>query len=363
MRILAVIDSFGFGGAETQLAEALRFLTEMRGHECLACSLLPHQTHEVGFVDRVHRVYLNKTSRLSLLRITGDLARLIRRYRPDVAYSRLPLANGLTRIATRLPGCRVRHVAGVDTVSEAFTAPYIRKHPGTLLFRGLERFADQIVCNSEGTARAVIASGYSAARIRVVPNGIDVERFRPPASRRPQERKQLVCIASLRPEKGVDRLIRLLVPLLRTDRAALTIVGDGPERATVERTIWNLRLGEGVQLLGTRDDVVPVLHNSDVYVSAATVEGFGIAVAEAAATGVPSVCMAAPGGLDEVVLDGITGYLIPKGQDVCFQETVHRLCSDTGLRERLGAAARDHIVRHFRIHDVAARLEHCLLTA
>jgi len=358
MKIFAIIDSFVLGGAETQLADMLTFLTEHRGHDCLACSLLPSQRYEPHFSNRVKRVYLDKGSRLSLPRLPIELARLIRQYRPDVAYSRLPLSNAMTRIATCFPGCHVRHAAGIDSVPEGFSMAYMWRHPGTRVFRWLERFADQIICNSEATARAVKADGYPAHRVRIVPNGIDLARFHPPTARPPREQMRLVCVATLRPEKGVDRLVRILAPVLQRERAILTIVGEGPERKKVEAVTSELRVGDAVQLLGAKQHVVPLLHGSDVYVSAAYVEGFGISVAEAAATGLPAVCLNVPGGLREVVVDGVTGYLVPN--DDVFRESVTMLCRSSDLRETLGAAARTHIATHFGIADVGTILEHAL---
>jgi len=358
MRILAVIDSFGLGGAETQLADMLSFLTEHRGHECVACSLLPVQRYEPHFSNRVRRVYLNKESRLSLPRLPFQIARLIRQQRPDIAYSRLPLANAMTRIATCIPGSQIRHAAGIDSVPEGYSMAYMWRHPGTRVFRWLERFADRIICNSAATAQAIRADGYSTHRVRIVPNGIDLARFHPPTGRPERERSQLVCVASLRPEKGVDRLVRILAPVLRKDRAMLTIVGEGPERGKVEDVMSELGVRDAVQLLGARQDVVPLLHESHLYVSAAYVEGFGISVAEAAATGMPAVCLNVPGGLREVVIDGVTGYLV--SDDERFRECVTVLCSSPDLRERLGAAARTHIAKHFGIANVGTILEHAL---
>jgi len=361
VKILAVIDSLGFGGAETQLADVLRLMTERLGHECLLCSVLPRQNLEVLISGHIERVYLNKTSRLSLPRVTRELARVVRRYQPDVVYSRLPLANGLSRIATKFPGCQVRHVAGVDTAPELYTWSHARQHPGNVVFRWLEKRADRVICNSDGTARGVIAVGYPRSRISVVPNGIDLNRFRPPSQRTSHHPTRLVCTASLRPEKGVERLVRMLAPLLAQGQVTLAVVGDGAERDRLEQVISNLSLGPTVELLGARQDVVSILQNSDLYVSAAYVEGFGIAVAEAGATGIPVVCMAAPGGLDEVIVDGVTGYLIPRDREDLFRERVHQLGSDSALRERLGAAARAHVATRYDIEDIVRRVEHCLV--
>jgi glycosyltransferase involved in cell wall biosynthesis len=229
------------------------------------------------------------------------------------------------------------------------------------LYRWLERQADRIVCNSEATGRAVIAEGYPGGRISVVPNGIDVDRFRPPTVRQLQDVPRLICVAALRPEKGVDRLVQLLAPLLRSKRATLTLVGDGSERTAVEAVISTLQLGNSVRLLGPQTDIVPILHDADIYVSAARIEGFGIAVAEAAATALPAVCVAAPGGLNEVVVDGVTGYLVPEHRGDLFQESVRRLCDDAALRLKLGSAAQAHVRRRFSLAEVGRQLESVLL--
>jgi glycosyltransferase involved in cell wall biosynthesis len=363
MRILAVIDSLALGGAETQLAEAITFLAERRGHDCLVCSLHPRQPLEARIGPRVPRTYLDKISRFSLPSIIAQLVRIIRHFHPDVVYSRLPLANGITCIATRLARYPALQVAGIDTVPQMFTHRYKMRHPGVVLFRYLERFADRIVCNSDGTARAVIADGYPTKKVLVVHNGIDVTHFHPPAQRPTTNRPHLVCVASLRPEKGVERLVHILAPLLSSREATLTIVGDGPERGRIKEVITGLGLSRSVTTAGAQQDVRPALHQADVYVSAAFVEGFGIAVAEAAAAGLPSVCLAVPGGLDAVVRDGVTGYLVPENQKDLFRERVSLLCRDPALRERMGTAARNHVAQHFSLEETGKQLEHALSTA
>lgn len=359
MRILGVIDSFNLGGAETQLAQILTFFADHRGHDCIACSLLPPRAQEAAFGTAVARVYLNKVSRFSLPRITLELRRLIRRVNPSVVYSRLPLANALSRIGTLGAGASIRHVAGVDTVPEMFTLAYTLAHPGSLLFRRLERYADCIVCNSEGTRRAVVEAGYRRTRVRMVPCGIDVQHYRPDSTHTPTPRPQLLCVASLRPEKGVDRLIEVLAPLLRAHSVDLRVLGDGGEREKIERTIARLGVRHAVELLGARQDVLPALQASDIYVSAALVEGFGVSIAEAAAVELPTVAFAVPGGLSELIVDRTTGYLVDEKDPQAYREAVERLCGDVELRRRMGEAARRHVMEHFSLSQVAEALEAC----
>jgi glycosyltransferase involved in cell wall biosynthesis len=157
----------------------------------------------------------------------------------------------------------------------------------------------------------------------------------------------------------VDRLIEVLAPLLRTHSVDLRVLGDGGEREKIERTITRLGVRHAVELLGARQDVLPALQASDIYVSAAFVEGFGVSIAEAAAVELPAVAFAVPGGLSELIVDRATGYLVDENDPQAYREAVERLCGDVGLRRRMGDAARRHVMEHFSLSQVAEALEAC----
>ena len=360
MRILGVIDSFGLGGAETQLAESLSYLAERRGHACLACSLRPELSKEATFANAVERLYLTKTSRRSLPNVVMSLRRVLRRYRPTVVYSRLPMGNGVARLATVSTRPRVRHVTGIDTVPQMYGLGYSIAHPGSVLFRYLEALGDTVVCNSDATARAMRAAGCPPHRLAVVPNGIDTERFRPAAQSDKRTPLRAICVASLRPEKGLPRLVCILAPLLRERLFELTVVGDGEGRSDLERTVRDEAVSGSVTLAGAHKDVVPLLQSADFYVSAARVEGFGISVAEAAACGLPAVVSNVPGGIAEVVKHGTTGYLAASDDDDAFRRHVHNLASSAPQRHRMGLAARAHVVANYSLPIVAHQLENVL---
>ncbi len=360
MKILAVIDSFGIGGAESQLARVLNYFVAERAHECTACSLGPMLRTEVLFDTRVRRVYLNKKSPAHFSLLVGRLAQLIRGCGADVVYSRLPLSNALCRLVTWLPGCRVRHVAGIDTVPDLFTSSYGTSPLTYAAYTWFERRADLVLCISEATASAALRRGYPREQVRVVFNGIDVAEFHPCADMPDFRPTRLTCVAGLRPEKGVSRLIRLIPSIVAQHPVRLSIIGDGVERQGVENLIAQLALENIVVLLGARRDVATLLRDADIYVSAAYVEGFGIAVAEAAASGLPAVVFTAPGGLNEIVINGETGFVIPSDREDLFVEAVVKLCRDADLWRRMGRAARDYVVRNFSLAEVAQQLEVCL---
>ena len=112
--------------------------------------------------------------------------------------------------------------------------------------------------------------------------------------------------------------------------------------------------------MGSQSSVGPFLNEADIYVSGAYVEGFGIAVAEAAASGLPAVVFEAPGGVSEVVRAGETGFVVPSSDEGAFVAAVVRLCRDRALRDNMGRAAREHVVRNFSLPAVASQLERLL---
>ena len=357
MRILAVIDSFGVGGAETQLSQTLESLTK-RGHECIACSVEVPRSTEVEFSTNIERIYLGKNSTFTAARALVALISAIRRVSPDVVYSRLPLAGSLARLATWTTN--THHVAGIDTMPEAIDTAFGTNSIGGLLYRSLQLLADRIVCVSHSVAAAVLRTWVNPNRVLVVENGIDTLHFTPASVKPENPEPVVVCVSALRPEKGVPRLVDLMARVVKHHPARLRLVGDGVDRPAVEQAVIRAGAPGFVDFLGVRSDVVSLLQSSDIYASAAYVEGFGIAVAEAAAVGLPTVAFDVPGGLREVVINGKTGYLVQPDQEDAFVDAVVRLCRDTSARAEMGASGRKHVASRFSLTLIVPKLEAAL---
>jgi N-acetyl-alpha-D-glucosaminyl L-malate synthase BshA len=192
-----------------------------------------------------------------------------------------------------------------------------------------------------GRAHAVTAPSRALARsvpvdrtVRVVPNFLPAR----PRPRAALEAPRLVHVSNLRP---VKRPLDLVAILARLDapQARLRVVGDGPERAALERAAAEAGLAARVELLGVRHDVGPALRDASVFVLPSASEGFGLAVLEAMAAGLPVVATDA-GGLPEVVEHGVEGFLHPVGDVDGMAGSVARLLREPALRRRLGEAAR-----------------------
>lgn len=242
--------------------------------------------------------------------------------------------------------------------------------------RALLASASVLVANSEwtrGLCQAVLRElqlDTTDGRVRRVPLGTDPEFFRPgvPADQ-VRERyglgpgRWILSVAGLVPHKGIDTVLRALALLDGPESdVSYAVVGEGEGRRPIEALIRELALGERVRLLGGVPDAdLPALYNlASVYVGASrrtplSVEGFGIALAEAASCGRPVVA-GRSGGIPEAVKDGVTGILVDAEKPGEVAEAIRRLLRDPALAERLGAAGRKAIVDYYNWERVAADL-------
>ncbi|MBI5087787.1 MAG: glycosyltransferase family 4 protein [Actinobacteria bacterium] len=201
----------------------------------------------------------------------------------------------------------------------------------------LER-ADLVLCVSQFT-EAYVRSIAPRATTTVVPNGVDCTRFTVGRDRPDTGSVRFVCVRRLVPRNGVDLLLEAWRTAAVGDRATLTIAGDGPERASLERRARDL---PGVTWLGRVDDESLVRLLQDAHASIVPTrsgEGFGLVAAESHACGTPVVATA-QGALPEVVRNGVDGLVVPPASPRALACAISLLVDDAGMRERLAAGAR-----------------------
>ncbi|MDB4944957.1 MAG: hypothetical protein JWP97_4491 [Labilithrix sp.] len=170
------------------------------------------------------------------------------------------------------------------------------------------RRAAAAVCISEHVARAARARApWATGALTVVPNGVDTDHFAaaPPRARGPGDALRFVALGRLDRRKGLDRALAALV---RVPGAELHVVGDGDERAALERLARELGVVSRVHFLGYASDVRASVAASDAALSSARAEGLGIALLEAMAMQRPVIALPT-GGVPEIVTDGETGWL------------------------------------------------------
>lgn len=214
--------------------------------------------------------------------------------------------------------------------------------------------ADLVFAVSRYTAGLAGEAGVPDARIRVIPNGVDVERFQPGRKMVARKRLQveedqqlILCVCRLVPRKGVDVLLEALAQLDRPD-LLLWVAGDGPDRLALQDLALRLGLEQQVRFLGRVEsaELPDLFAATDVFAMVPRhlppdVEGFGLVYLEASACGVATLGSTA-GGISDAVLHEETGLLVPPGDVGATALALARLLDEPGLAEKLGARGRKH---------------------
>ena len=193
------------------------------------------------------------------------------------------------------------------------------------------------------------------APIRVIPNAVDHERFRPaePAAAAERRRrfahpdeKLLVHISNFRPVKRVEDVVRVFERVSARIGARLLMVGDGPDRPAAVALAAELGLTGRVSFLGSFPRIEDVLAVSDLFLLPSVKESFGLSALEAMASGVPVVASRI-GGLPEVVEDGVDGILCPPGEVEAMAEAALSLLTDDARHAAFATRARERAVARF----------------
>jgi glycosyltransferase involved in cell wall biosynthesis len=238
--------------------------------------------------------------------------------------------------------------------------PLVRAAHAALL-RSTASRATAITAVSSAVAEAARTLRLPAQRTAVVPNGVDVDRFREPGDT-DRVRRELgvdrtstvvICVGRLASQKNVLGLLDAWSTVVRSRPSAeLLVVGDGPLRAAVARRAATT---PRVHLCGERSDVPHLLAASDVYVSASQYEGMSNGLLEAMAAGLP-VVVTDTAGVRDVVRDGQHGFVVPRDEPDTLAAVLVAVIEDARHRAAMGAAGRRHVREHYTVGVAADRL-------
>ena len=205
------------------------------------------------------------------------------------------------------------------------------------------RRADVVTANTEGVLQALQEMGHWQ-RLDLLPNplpaGLSLREGDGCSSQRQQE---VLAVARLVPQKGLDVLIRAFALLPGSVRQGwrLTLVGDGPEREALEDLVDQQDLRSKVCFEGFQSDPLQFMQRASIFALPSRFEGMPNALLEAMAAGLPSVVSDASPGPLEMVRDGREGLVVGTGDDVAFAAALERLMQDAHLRQRCGDSARE----------------------
>jgi len=361
-RVLYVLDLNSAGKFPSLAEQALVLAREFRERGSLFLPVyLPPL--EPDFVSR-HAEQGVSVEELDLRRFRwatlSRLLELVRENRIEVVHWNFynPLVNGylwaLTLLAARVEHFYTDHIsrpAGNPDQGRAANLKWILKWPLSLRYRKTLCISDYV----QGELRK-----QHWPNLQIVYNFINTDRFHPDPEQRREVRRTVgvgeefvaLTVAYLIKDKGVDVAVKALAEL--PEDVVLWIVGDGPERGSLEALAQDLSLGRRVRFLGSHRNIVPFMQGADCFLCPSVwKEGAGNVNFEAMACGLPDVASRI-GGIPEFVEDGRNGFLFPPGDHRELAERIRRLHDDPELRNRMGQEARSIVVERYSTQSLLA---------
>ncbi len=227
--------------------------------------------------------------------------------------------------------------------------------------RAAFHFCDRVICNSRSAADALRDRGGLAERkLVVIGNALPDALFGTtvPAVPKVAGVLRVGMIARMNdPSKNHAGFLRMAAKLVtKYPNVEFLLAGDGPLRAGIETEAASLGLAAKIRFLGDRRDISAVLASVDVSVLTSRTESLSNVILESMAAGVPVVA-ARVGGNPELVQDGVTGCLVPSGDDSAFAEAVGKLLDSSDVRFKFGKAGQSLAREKFSLHAITRQYE------
>jgi glycosyltransferase involved in cell wall biosynthesis len=357
-RILILITTLTFGGAETQV---VRLATELKTRGwtvCVACMVKPTAYTSQLEAQHIPVHSLDMKRGVPDLRAIFRLKSLIGDFRPDIVHCHMFHANLLgrvTRLFCRMPAL-VCTAHNFRETSEK-DGPTWHKE---LLYRVTDALADKttIICNA-AFERYVRVGAVPRKKFQMIPNGVDTDHFMRSKKRRENGRAALgigsefvwLAVGRLVKQKDYPTLFRAL-ELLKNEQFVLLIAGNGPLQDQLMEECRARGLEGHVRFCGAREDILDLYSAADAFVMSSEFEGLSAALLEAASTGLPAV-VTDVGGNADVVTDEVTGYVVPPQAPKQLAAAMHRLMAlSPECLQAMGDGARQLCHEQFRIATV-----------
>lgn len=355
MNILAITNQLHMGGAEhfvvrlsNELARRRRRVVVLTSGGDLVSLLDERVTHLVGPA--------RAKSPQGIWRLSRQIADVIQEHDIQVVHANSPttaLAASLACWRQAIPVVTSAHGSWQERVK-----PYVA--------RMFSLGSDRVVGCSEALTKDLIRHGLNPRKAMTIHNGIPYGAPEPDPGLRAEVRAELgvpehapviMFVARFAADKGIEDLLIAMVEVLRRrPDTRLVLAGDGPLLPVCRAQARTLGIEDAVHFLGFRHDVHRLLAAADVFTLPSLDEGLPLSVAEAMASGLPVVATPV-GGVPEIVLDNITGFLVEPKTPSHLRDALLKLLADPVLARRMGQAGRIHVAAHFTLDQMVTRFE------
>jgi glycosyltransferase involved in cell wall biosynthesis len=293
------------------------------------------------------------------------LARLLRELRPHVLHchmSHAVLTARLTRLFCRVPVV-IATLHGLKMYNVRGTGWRLRETANGLT----EWLSDVTTVVCRAAANHYISTGAaSPSALRLVPNGVDTDRFRFDPAVRQRLRTELgvanefvwLMVGRFQLVKDHHTMLRVFARVAaESPRSVLLLAGSGPLQGELAELAKGLGIGSRVRFLGTRSDIPELMNAADACVLSSIYEAMPMTLLEAAASGLPAVATDV-GGTSDIVVHGVTGFLAPPSNPEALASAMLRLSSlPAASRSRMGEHARRHVASRYAMETVVEQWE------
>lgn len=357
------------GGAEQVLYDLISRL-DRRAIEPVLCCL--YELGELGqrLRDEGCSTYEHAIAGKIDPRNVGRITRILRWENADILYVTDAFHNMiLGRLGAYCAGTHKTVLAfhSFDTVlRDGDRTPFLRRLVQASADRLLHPTYHRVIALAEGHKKYLSSTKKIASeKISVVHNGIDHFRFcaigdKSEARTRlglPQDRQIVGIVAALQPWKSHDRFLESAAKIVQEIPDTLFLIaGQGKQRRYLETLAKKLGLEKHVRFLGQVSDIPTFLQALDVSVLTSFHEAFPLSLLESMASGLPTVATDV-GSVNEIVDDGVTGFLVPFGDTEQFAEKVLLINGDPQIAKRLGNAGRAKVEAMFTVDHMVRQME------
>lgn len=368
MKVLLAVSSMGAGGAE-RVAATLSNAWVARGYAVtLLVTYSKRGTCSYWLDPQVELIYLSDVASANPAKNVGKTRRLlsfrklIRQQKPTVVVSFLTNVNVATIVATVGLGVPV-------VVAERSYPPQMPLGASLHWLRqATYPFATKIVMLTQLGAQWVEANILSA-QASVIPNPItfplpDSSPSLNPANYLAHDRKFLMAVGRLAPEKQLDHLFRAFSSLATTNPDwDIVLVGEGPMFDELQTLVKTLRLERRVIFVGRAGNVGDWYSRADLYVLCSRFEGFPNSLAEAMTYGCAVISYDCDTGPRDIINPGIDGVLVPPGDEKALAAEISALMADDNRRARFAVAAAESVQKRFALSEILNKwdsvFQHC----